>query len=102
MGKFVRITTAPSAAPTGLSAAAVNNLKIKLTWTDPCYNEDGFHVERYNDSTASWSQIATVGTNVTTYTNGGLTAGTSYNYRVRTYNAVGNSGYSNTSSATAK
>src|SRR5207245_6038704 len=42
------------------------------------------------------SSDLTVGPNVTTYANTGLTTGTGYSYRVRAYNGVGNSGYSNT------
>jgi hypothetical protein len=40
-------------------------------------------------------EIATVGANVTSYLSTGLTAGTSYSYRVRAFNAVGPSDYSN-------
>jgi titin len=46
-----------------------------------------------------FAQIATVGANVTSYSNAGLTASTSYSYRVRAYNTVGDSDYSNTASA---
>jgi hypothetical protein len=41
-----------------------------------------------------------VGANTTSYSNTGLSAGTRYWYRVRAYNADGDSGYSNESSAT--
>src|SRR5439155_13890338 len=59
-------------------------------------NEDGFRIERCAAAgCATFVEIATVGPNVATYGNTGLTAGTGYNYRVRAYNAVGNSGYSN-------
>jgi titin len=44
-------------------------------------------------------QIAQVSANVTTYRDAGLAAGF-YSYRVRAYNAAGNSGYSNTASGT--
>ena len=47
-----------------------------------------------------FTQIATVGANVTSFSNAGLTASTSYSYRVRAYNADGDSGYSNTAGAT--
>ena len=47
----------------------------------------------------TFAQIATVGANVKTYANTGLSSYTSYYYRVRAYNAAGNSAYSNTASA---
>src|SRR5206468_1099529 len=48
----------------------------------------------------SFSQIATTGTNVTTYNDTSVSAGNTYNYRVRATNSAGDSGYSNTASAT--
>ena len=55
-------------------------------------------LHRREDCTG-FSQIATVGANVTSYSNTGLTASTRRHYRVRAYNANGDSGYSNTASA---
>ena len=40
-----------------------------------------------------------VGPNVTTYANTGLRTSTTFRYRVRAYNAVGNSAYSNIAAA---
>ncbi len=50
-------------------------------------------------SCSDFTQIATVGANSTSFSNTGLTASTSYSYRIRAYNAVGDFDYSNTSSA---
>jgi hypothetical protein len=41
-----------------------------------------------------------VGANVTTYGDSGLAAQTLYYYRIRAYNSIGNSPYSNETSAT--
>ncbi len=90
--------TAPG-APSSLAAAAVGTSQINLVWNDNAGNETGFKIERKTGS-GSFSQIATVGANVKTYNNTGLTANTSYTYRVRAYNSVGDSSYSNESSAT--
>jgi hypothetical protein len=93
----------PPAAPTALGAEAVSSSQINLAWTDNANNEDGFKIERCTGSCSSgndFAQIATVGPNVTTYPNTGLAANTTYFYRVRAYNSVGDSSYSNTVSAT--
>ena len=82
------------ADPTGLSATAVSHEAIDLAWTDNANDETGFFVERSLDS-SSWSQIATLGANVTAFSDDGLDPITLYYYRVRAYNSAGNSGYSN-------
>jgi thermitase len=88
-------------APIGLTATALAGRQIRLTWTDRSGNETGFRIERRRDS-GSWSQIATVGRDATTYTNSGLVAGARYTYRVRAYNSVGNSSWATSSQVTAR
>lgn len=90
------------ANPTGLSAVAgvgANCETIALSWTDNANNETSYRVER--KTTGVFSEIASLPANTTTYTNSGLTGGTSYTYRIRASNATEFSGYSNESSATA-
>jgi hypothetical protein len=90
----------PPAAPTGLAAAAASYNQINLTWTDNATDESGFQIERCTSAGCSnWAQIATVGANVTAFSNTGLAASTSYSYRVRAYNDGGSSDYSNTATA---
>jgi hypothetical protein len=90
---------APPAAPGGLTATAASSSQINLSWTDASNNESGFKIERsLNNST--WTAVTTVGQNVTSYSNTGLTAGTLYYYRVRATNASGDSANSNVASAT--
>lgn len=92
--------TAPT-APTNLSATAASSSQIDLAWTDNSSNEDGFKIERSTDGT-NFSQIATVGSNTVSYSSTGLSANTTYYYRVRAYNTGGDSNYSNTASATTR
>ncbi|KAA3663097.1 MAG: PKD domain-containing protein, partial [Calditrichaeota bacterium] len=90
----------PPAAPSNLVATAQSASQINLSWTDNANNETGFRIERKTGSGGTYSEIATVGTNVTSYTSSGLSAGTTYFYRIRAYNGDGNSAYSNEANAT--
>jgi hypothetical protein len=96
--------TAPPvpAAPSSLTATAVSSSQINLSWTDNSGNETGFKIERKTGAGGTYSQIATVGANVTTYSNTGLAASTTYFYRVRANNGSGDSAYSNEASATTQ
>jgi hypothetical protein len=90
-------TSAP-AAPSGLAATAVSRSRIDLAWNDNSTSENGFKIERSANGN-SWTQIATVAPNVRNYSATGLSANKTYYFRVRAYNALGNSAYSNTASA---
>jgi hypothetical protein len=94
-------TPVAPAAPSNLIATPFNATEIDLAWTDNSNNEAGFKIERCQGAgCANFIQIATVGANVTSYSNTGLSASTTYVYRVRAYNAGGDSDYSYTASAT--
>jgi hypothetical protein len=74
----------------------VSTTQINLSWTDNSNNETGFSIERCTgNSCTNFAQIATVGANVASFPNTGLTKNTWYRYRVRAFNASGNSAYSN-------
>jgi hypothetical protein len=93
----------PPLAPSGLTATAVSSSQINLAWTDNSINEDGFKIERcQNAGCVNFAQVAQVGANVTTYNDTGLTASTTYGYRVRAFNSGGDSAYSNTAEATTQ
>jgi hypothetical protein len=87
------------AAPASLSANPDSSSRITVRWTDRSDNETGFRLERSGNG-SDFTQIATLGRNATAYSDTGLTANKTYYYRVRAYNSVGNSSYSNTGSAT--
>jgi chitodextrinase len=94
--------TTPPTAPTNLTATAASTTQINLSWTASTDNVGvtGYKVERCTGAAcANFVQIATP-TGIT-FNDTGLTAFTSYSYRVRANDAAGNnSGYSNTASAT--
>jgi len=93
-------TTAIPVAPSSLTATPVSSSQINLGWTDNADNETGFKVERKTGAGGTYGEIATLAPNVTTYSDTGLAANTAYYYRVRAYNALGNSPYSNEANAT--
>jgi serine protease AprX len=91
----------PPAGPSNLTATAISASRIDLSWIDNSTNETGFRIERCKGaSCTNFAELATVGANVTSYSNTGLTKNTAYRYRVRAYNAGGNSAYSNIATAT--
>jgi fibronectin type 3 domain-containing protein len=92
-------TVSPS-PPSNLVLSSSTTTQIVIGWTDNSSNEDGFKIERAPGTTSVFTQIATVGADVTTYTNIGLAAGTTFTYRVRAFNAGGNSPFSNTIAGT--
>src|SRR5574341_248159 len=66
---------------------------LQLTWADNSTNEDGFNIERKTGTTGTYAQIASVGANVTSYTDATVVAGTTYCYRVSAFKTAGNSPY---------
>lgn len=85
--------------PTALSASTVSDTAIDLAWTDNAANEDNYEVERSLTGTDTWSLIATIAANSTSYSDTGLTQATEYYYRVRAVASGGQSTYSNVSSS---
>ncbi|HYG75239.1 MAG TPA: glycoside hydrolase family 44 protein [Planctomycetota bacterium] len=88
------------AAPSNLSATATSASQINLSWTDNASNETGFKIERKTGVGGTYAQIAAVGSNVSSYSDSGLSASTQYFYRVRASGSSGDSAYSNEASAT--
>ena len=98
-GTVVSFTTIPPApaAPSNLGATNVSGSQNYLSWTDNSLNEDGFKVERsLNSQFGPFSQIATTSASVVSYSDTGLATDQTYYYRVRAFNAGGDSGYTNT------
>jgi chitodextrinase len=89
-------TAAPS-VPGGVTASVVSTTQINLSWAASSDNTavTGYRVSR------NGTQVGTATT--TSYTNTGLTAGTSYSFTVAAYDAAGNlSGPSSAASATTQ
>jgi hypothetical protein len=93
------ISSVPS-SPSNLKATAASTSQMNLTWTDSSSNESGFGIDRASSVLGPWTQIATVGANVTSYSNAGLSSGSWYYYRVWAWNSSGSSAPSAVAAAT--
>jgi len=94
-------TPAPPAAPNGLTAKAGSPSQIDLKWSDKSDNETGFKIERRDGKSPGWKEIADVRkADATSHSDRGLSAETTYIYRVRAYNEAGQSDYSREANAT--
>jgi Fibronectin type III domain len=88
-------------APTALTATAASSSAISLSWTDNSSDETEFRVERCQGAGCSnFAQVTTLGPNVTTYTDLGLSSNTTYAYQVKAFNGSLISDPSNTATAT--
>src|SRR5256712_14138172 len=74
--------TTPPAAPTGLTAIGVDGPAIALAWTDKSAVEDGYEVQRSTDG-ATFSHLANLPANSTSYRDAAVASNTTYWYRVR-------------------
>ena len=96
------------AAPTNLTATASGPTRIVLSWTAPNDNGGvpitGYKIESSADGN-DWGEnplVEDTGNDKTTYTDPGLTAGTTRHYRVSAINRIGTGAPSNKASATTQ
>ena len=97
-------TTVPG-APTSLTAAASGTARIDLSWTAPASDGGiritGYRIESSLGSGSSWTVlVATTGNTRTTYSDTGLSGGTTRYYRVSAINTNGAGAHSNVDGAT--
>jgi N-acetyl-anhydromuramyl-L-alanine amidase AmpD len=103
--KLMNIINNVAATPSGpstLTVAVVSASQLNLTWKDNSGIETGFKVERATAAAGPFTQIGTTVANDVTFSATGLASGTRYYFRVRAYNAAGNSPYSNVANNTTK
>jgi acid phosphatase type 7 len=89
---------APPAVPSAFAATVVASDKIRLSWSNNATNEMCYRLERSLDG-VSFAEIASVGANLTVFTNTGLAASTPFFYRLRSWNNAGCSDYTPVASA---
>jgi hypothetical protein len=102
IGAYENPVFVPINAPSYLVALA-DTFTVDLSWQDNSNNEFGFVIERKDGDSLSvnpFNPIDTVAADTIHYLDTGLSANTTYTYRVYGYNSSGNSGYSNMAEAT--
>ncbi len=92
---FVSVLAFAAAVPVSAQAA-----QLAVAWSDNSINEDGFLVER-RGATGAFAQIGAVGPNAVAYLDSAVVTGSNYCYRVRAFNAIGMSAYTNEACGTA-
>ena len=95
------VSATTSVAPPGATevSASTSETSVTVTWANVA-EETGYRIERSLGGTDDWLTIGTTGEDVTAYTDGGLSPGTTYRYRVVAMNAGGDSPPSNVVEAT--
>jgi fibronectin type 3 domain-containing protein len=89
-------------APSSLTATALSDSEVQLTWQDNADNELGVEVERSADAGNTWTLVATLGIDATSYVDSGLAPITTYLHRVRATGLSGDSAYSNPTRVTTE
>ncbi len=93
-------------AVTGLTAtkdATNGDTEVDLAWTAPADNGaaiTSYTLQRKSGAGGFANVSTTIGASATSYSDTGLTPATTYTYRIRAVNSVGNGGWSNEDSAT--
>jgi hypothetical protein len=70
------------APPSDLRAWASEIGEISLSWTDEATAETGYTVERYDEATGAWAELATLAADSTTYVDSSVDLDVDYQYRV--------------------
>lgn len=89
------------APPANLVASGVEGYtKIALSWSNHSETQTAVHIERRSEEESEFSEIATVGPNATSFLDFNVTPGVEYCYRIRGYDGIEFSAFSNSDCAT--
>lgn len=85
-------TCSPPTAPSSLTLEAISlTRQITLLWSDNAFNETSYVIERSTDGAIeNWTPIASLGADVTTYTDADNSSAcyTPYHFRIRAYRST--------------
>lgn len=90
-------------APPSIKATRYSNSRVDLSWTTKYTDAagrrpwTGVRIQRWSKRTGSWSTIATLSWSTTSYRDTGVSADNEYDYRIQSYNAAGNSSWTEAS-----
>lgn len=90
----------PPKAPSALTGTAMSDSAIALSWADNADDETGYIVERSVDGTTWTTLTSSLAAGTTSFTDTGLSAATTYHYRVTATNDAGNSAPCNVATVT--
>ncbi len=85
-------------SPSDLVASSMSDTELELSWTDNTNFEVGFKIER--DSGTGFVEMGTVSSDVTNYTDSGLSYGQNYEYRISAYTLLNTSSWVTITTAT--
>lgn len=96
------VTALTGLAVEDLEAFGVSPFEVDLIWTDSFNTETGFTIQRAPAGAGTWTTVGTAPAGAGFYTDkhSGLSAETSYDYRIIATNPAGNSDSSNVSNTT--
>jgi hypothetical protein len=94
--------TPTNPAPTGLAAAANGQTAVNVTWTAPTTAATQFVLQRATGAQGAFAEIARPAGNATSYADQGLTAATTYRYRLAAVRDGATSAFSSEASATTE
>jgi hypothetical protein len=86
------VTISLPANPSDFIASQNSASQVTLTWTDNSFNEDNFIIQR-RISGGTYTDLATLDSNVTSYIDAAVASGITYDYRIASENAFGESSY---------
>ncbi|MBN1145383.1 MAG: fibronectin type III domain-containing protein, partial [Bacteroidales bacterium] len=91
---FSSIFTEPPSPPSTLTSNSRTKSSISLNWKDNSNNEHGFKIFRSSSNDGAYSEIGSVTSNITSFTDNLLSVNSTYFYKICAYNNVGISDFS--------